>query len=194
MATGDKPDITTRLGSVLPRWFGDLTQATLTNAVLQAFATTQSFAYSLIMYAAMQLRIKTATDGWLDMIAADFFGPSFTRRSGQTDTSFRSAIIANLLRERATRAGLIKVLQDVTGRTPVVIEFTHPLDCGAYRYLFGYGQAGAYGSVVSPFNLLVKAYRPTVGLPQYGITDADIYAAIDSVRPVNTRVWVALFN
>jgi hypothetical protein len=193
MATGDKPDITSRLGSVLPRWFGDLTQATLTNAVLQAFATTQSFAYSLIMYAALQLRIKTASDGWLDMIAADFFGPSFTRRAGQSDASFRSAIISNLLRERATRASLIKVLQDVTGRTPVVIELTNPVDCGAYRYRSGYGYT-RYGSIRAPFNLLVKVYRPTSGLPQYGISDADIYAAIESVRPTNTLVWAALFN
>lgn len=194
MATGDKSDIFSRLGSVAPRWFGDLTQAPLISAVLQAFATTQSFGYSLIVYAALQLRISTATDGWLDMIAADFFGPSFTRKTGQNDRSYRTAIVANLLRERATRAGLIKVLQDVTGRTPVVIELTHPLDCGAYRYLFGYGQAGAYGSVTAPFNLFVKAFRPTSGMSQYGISDADIYAAIDSVRPANTLAWVALFN
>lgn len=199
MATGDRNDIISRLKSTLPNWFGDLTLAPLIGAVLTALATTQSFVYSLIVYATMQLRIMTATDGWLDMIAADFFGPTFFRHSGQSDQSFRVAIIANLLRPRGTRAAVIAILTQLTGRAPLLVEFNRPTDTGAYGgpYL-GYSTAGAWGTLNSmPMQAMVIAYRPyslaTAPLGYYP-TDAEIFAAIESVRPAAYQLWVALSN
>lgn len=198
MATGDTNDIFARLKAVLPRWFGDLSNAPLVSALLQAFATTQAFVYGLIVYAGLQLRIKTATDGWLDMIAADYFGGTFYRHSGQSDASFRTAIVLNLLRERGTRASVIKVLTDITGRTPKVIEFNWPRDTGVYGGSWiGYGVAGAWGSRSMPLQAMVRAYRPTsLGAAPLGYipTDAEILAAIEAVRPAGYTVYASISN
>lgn len=220
MAVGDQNDVYRRLRGYLPRWFPDESQSPVITGLLQGLAYTASFIYSLLSYARLQTRIKSATDGWLDMIAADFFGSMLLRAANQSDDSFRGRILINLFRERATRAGLIRVLQDLTGRTPVVIEPTRPADTGAYGGpLLGYGYAGAYGSLSMPFQAFVIAFRPAgTGIPniagygvstggystpsqasyaslsmiQGGVSDADIYAAIDSVKPVATIVWTSI--
>jgi hypothetical protein len=208
-----------RLKAALPqRWFGSTSDSMpVVDSVLAAATTALSFIYSLYAYAKLQTRIKTATDGYLDLIAADFFGTSIQRKANQTDASFRATIIANMFRERATRNAIVKVLQDLTGRTPKIIEPKRPADTGAYGGpLIGYGLAGAYGSLQMPYQAFVIAYRPLgTGIPSvagYGVstgaystasqaewaslsmiqgavTDADIYAAIDSVRPAATIVW-----
>lgn len=220
MATGDQDDILLRLKSTLPRWFGD--SPTIFDALLQGLAWAGSFVHSLISYAKLQTRIKTATDGWLDMIAADFFGSALLRAANQSDASFRARIIINLIRERATRAGLIKVLQDLTGRTPTIFEPQRPADTGAYSAPnSGYSMAGGYGSLLLPYQAFVTAFRPTgSGIPNvsgygissggYGIasraslasmtmiqgavTDADIYAAIDSVKPAGVTLWTRIIS
>lgn len=132
MAIGDQQDIYGRLRGYLPHWFGDAAQSPVLNGLLQGLAYAGAYVYSLYAYAKLQARILTATDGWLDMIAADFFGATIQRKANQTDASFRGTIILNLFRERATRNGMIKVLQDLTGRTPKIIEPTRPADTGAY--------------------------------------------------------------
>ncbi|HHW4679688.1 MAG TPA: hypothetical protein ACQGQH_09730 [Xylella sp.] len=139
-----------RIKALMPRWFSDSTP--VLDALLRGFAYAQSFVHGLIVYAALQTRIKTATDGWLDIIATDFFGSSLRRKSGQSDASFRNRLLIHLFRERATRNGLVKVLTDLTGRTPVIFEPQRPLDTGSYGGpLIGYGQAGGYGSMRLPF-------------------------------------------
>ncbi|TXD58936.1 hypothetical protein FUT88_13335 [Ralstonia sp. TCR112] len=189
----------------------------MVDSLLAGITTALSFVYSLYAYAKLQTRILTASDGWLDMIAADFFGTSIQRKANQTDASFRATIIANLFRERATRHAIVKVLQDLTGRTPKIVEPKRPADTGSYGGpLIGYGVAGAYGSMQMPYQAFVIAYRPLgSGIPsvagygistggysqasqaewaslsmiQQAVTDADIFAAIDSVRPAATIVW-----
>ena len=218
--TGDQNDVFARLKSALPqRWFGSTADSMpVVDSLLTGIATAMSFIYSLYAYAKLQTRIRTASDGYLDLIAYDFFGASIQRKSNQSDASFRATIIANLFRERATRNAIVKVLQDLTGRTPKIVEPKRPYDTGSYGGpLIGYGVAGAYGSMQMPYQAFVIAYRPLgSGIPSvagYGIstggysqasqaewaslsmiqnavTDADIYAAIDSVRPAATIVWV----
>ena len=222
MATGDQQDIYLRMRTQLPPWFGDEASSPILNGLLHGLAYGLAYFYSLLAYGRLQTRIKTATDGWLDMIAADFFGSALLRAANQSDTSFRNRILINLFRERATRAGLIKVLQDLTGRTPTIIEPPRPLDTGVYGGPYiGYGVAGSYGSMQMPYQAFVIAYRPTgTGIPNiagYGystgayntpsqeeyaslsmiqgaVSDADIYAAIDSVKPVATVVWTRISN
>jgi hypothetical protein len=220
MAIGDQQDVYRRLRGYLPPWFGDEADTPIINGLLQGLAYAGAYVYSLLNYARLQTRIKTATDGWLDMIAADFFGDALLRAASQSDESFRARILINLFRERATRAGLIKILQDLTGRTPIVVEPTRPADTGSYGGpLIGYGVAGAYGSLLMPFQAFVTAFRPTgTGIPlvagygistggygqpsrasyaalsmiQGSVTDAYIYAAVDSVKPVATIVWTRI--
>lgn len=218
MATGDKADFLTRIKSTLPPWFADSTP--ILDALLLGLAQAWASIYELYLYAQLQTRIRTASDGWLDLIAGDFFGTRIARRSNQTDASFRATIIANLFRERATRAALIQVLTELTGRAPIVIEPQRPADTGAYGVpTSGYGVAGYYGSRLLPSQAFLIAFRPaTAGIPNiagygnpqgayrtppvsmYGslaliqgqVTDADIYAAIDSVKPVGTVIWTTI--
>jgi len=212
MATGDQTDTFGRIKALIPRWFSDSTP--VLDALLRGFAWAKSFVYELIVYAALQTRIKTATGGWLDMIAADFFGATVQRKLGQSDASFRGGIIVNLLRERATRGGLARALTDLTGRAPAIFEPRRPMDTGCYGGpLIGYGVAGGYGSLLLPYQAFVTAFRPLGGgianIAGYGVpgggygvasqaqdvaTDADIYAAIDSVKPIATIVWARVSN
>ncbi|HHW4670875.1 hypothetical protein KJA64_06875 [Xylella fastidiosa subsp. multiplex] len=192
------------------------------DALLRGFAYATAFVYVLIAYAARQTRIKTATDGWLDMIAADFFGASLLRKPGQSDASFRARILADLFREQATRNGLVKVLPPLTGRAPRILEPQRPLDTGSYGGpLLGYSLAGGYGSMLLPYQAFVTAFLPAgTGIPyvagygtpnggygqasqaelasirmiQDAVTDAEIYAAIDSVKPAGTIVWTHISN
>lgn len=218
MAIGDQSDILGRIKGVLPPWFGPTT--TFRDALLLGIANALAFAYSLYAYAKLQTRILTASDGWLDMISADYFGTGLPRTANQSDTSFRARIIINMFRERGTRKAIIKVLTDLTGRAPIIIEPQRPLDTGAYgASICGYGVAGAYGSMSLPYQAFVKAYRPAAsGIPYiagygastggYGtpsraayatlsqstgaVADADIYAAVESVKPAATTIWTQI--
>jgi len=215
---GDLNDMLARLKAQFPAsWFQ--TSATV-DATLQGPASALATSYSQIQYAKLQTRILTATDSILDLIAYDFFGTSVARKTGQSDDSFRATIIINLLRERDTRYAIIKVLTDLTGRAPTVFEPQRPLDTGAYGAPnSGYGAAGGYGSLLLPFQAFVTAYRPVATGIQYvagygsspggygtasqanyetisrvadAVTDADLYAAIDSVRPAGSTVWTQI--
>jgi hypothetical protein len=221
MATGDQNDCFNRLKAVLPTgWFKGPTP--ILDAVLQGLAWALSFVYGLIAYTRLQTRIATATDIFLDIISLDFFGSALPRRQQEMDGPFRTRILANLLRERATRNGLIKALVLLTGRTPYVFEPARPPDTGAYNQnICGYSVAGGYGSLALPSQAFVIAYRPSgSGIPYiagYGspegaystpsqteyaslsqvignVTDADIYATIDAVKPVGSIIWTQLSN
>lgn len=220
MATGDAPDQLGRLKSVLPPWFADANP--IRDALLQGFAVVQTFLYGLIVYARLQTRIRTATGGWLDLIAEDFFGSTVRRVPTQSDASFLNEIVVNLFRERGTRRSVVQVLTDLTGTPPSIFEPARPQDTGGYGCpSLGYGAAGAYGSLLIPYQAFVIAYRPLgSGIPNvagYGIptgaygtasraeyadlseikdtiTDAQIYAAVESVKPVGTILWVMIQN
>lgn len=228
MATGDRADVRARLRTLLPPWFPDV--APVLDGLLAGPAEALAWVHDLVVYAQLQTRIRTATDRWLDLIAADFFGPRIRRRQGQGDASFRARILVELFRERATRAGIAKVVRDLTGRAPIIFEPARPADTGAYgpgpggdgigRRL-GYGVAGAYGSLLLRDQSFVTAFRPTTsgipfvagyGIPVGGygapsqisyasldmiegaITDADIYAAIDSAAAAGTIVWTRILS
>lgn len=223
---GDAGDILGRLKAKLPsRWFGSVADSkTLLDSVLGGIATLLAFVYTLYSYARLQTRIMTATDGWLDIIAADYFGPTgLPRKTGQSDASYRLVILANLFREKATRNAVVQIVTALTGRAPTIIEPMRPADTGAYRAtISGYGVAGAYGSMSLPYQAFVIAYRPVsnAGIAQVagyristggygapsraeyasmdmvsgGVTDADIFAAIDAVKPAGTIVWTRITN
>lgn len=219
MATGDQSDIKARISALIPsRWFGD--SHPIVDALVMGGAYLLAGTYSMIMYVRNQTRISTASDGWLDLIAGDFFGTDLIRRAGQSDASFRALILSRLLREKTTRAGIVATLQTLTGNTPKVIELLRPADTGSYGGpLCGYGVAGAYGSMSMPYQAFIQIARPTgQGIPNvigYGnspggystpsqieyasianvnsaATDADIYAAVEATKPAGTAIWVQL--
>ena len=220
MATGDQNDVYGRIKSLLPaHWFVEPTP--IIDALLAGLANGGALIYSLIQYAKNQTRIATASDGFLDLISYDFFGLLLPRRSAEQDTPFRARITSALLREKATRNGLIKSLVALTGRAPLIIEPTRPLDTGVYGGICGYGSAGAYGSLVHNAQAWVVAYRPSnSGIPliagygspsagystaSYGewtslsmiigyVTDANIFAAVDAAKAAGTTMWTRLSN
>ena len=166
---GDRYDIGWRLRDVLPTgWFDP--EAPVLDTLLGALASPWSYLYQMVCYAKSQTRIATATDGWLDLIAIDFFGRRIKRRHGQTDQSFRGAVSRELLRERATRQGLVRALEDLTGRAPMIFEPGHTGDTGGYGsaaaggghgvHGFAYGLAGGWGNIGLPLQVFVTAFRP----------------------------------
>lgn len=219
MATGDKNDILARLKAVLPPWFPYVTP--ILDGLLSGPANALSFAYSLLAFGRLQTRLATISGGFLDLLAYDFFGLAFQRNLNEADAAFNARVKAEVFRPRATRAGLIKALTDLTGVAPVVFEPMRPLDTGAYGAPFcGYSRAGGYGSALMPYQALVNAYRPsTAGIPgvagyrsAYGgygvgaieyadmsynvgqVTDAQIYARVASVQPVAAIAWTQISN
>jgi len=220
MATGDTQDVITRIKALLPSgWFSSVTP--VLDTVLTGIALVLSHVYEQISYARLQTRIATATDGFLDLISFDFFGSALPRALQESDTLFRTRIQANLLLERGTRHGLIRALQILTGRTPIVFEPANPQDCGGWNQPNGlaYGLVGGWGNLSLPYQCFVTAYRPTgQGVPNVAgwgnpqgalntgsqieyvnqsmitgaVTDADIYAQIDRVKEAGTIVWTRI--
>lgn len=223
MATGDVADITARLRSYLPAgWFpSDPTQTPILNAVLTGIATIMSGLYALYAYVKLQTRIATATGGWLDLIAQDFFGTTLLRGFNETDNTFRARIKISLFRARGTRQSIIDVLTQLTGYAPKIIEPGRPADTGAYD-LGGvaYDVAGAYGDLLVAQAFVIAYRAPGTGIPLLGgydnpvgaydtgsqieyiddsmyagaAPDAAIYAAINAVRPAGVILWVQIQN
>lgn len=216
---GTATDMIARLLALLPlRWFAD--SAPVLGAVLAGLADGWAWLYAMLAYAKLQTRIATATDSFLDLIAADFFAAALPRRFGEADAAFRARIQRELLRPRATRAALIGELTALTGRAPVVFEPSRPADTGAWGHACGYGAAGGWGSLALPFQCFVTAFRPTItGVPLSGgygsgaggwgrgalqyvspamvqsqIADADIQAAIAGTVPVAVTAWTRISN
>jgi hypothetical protein len=221
MAIGDIDDCAARIRALVPsRWFADTNP--IRDAVIQGIAYALSLAYSILQYVKLQTRISTATDGFLDLISFDFFGGAFPRRSAEQDVPFRQRILANLLRERATRKGMTDALVTLTGRAPIIFEPTRPLDTGAYNEnIWGYNVAGGYGSLELNNQFFITAFRPSSsGIPYiagYGVptgayntpsqteyaslsqivgfvTDSDLFAAVDAAKAAGTIAWTQLSN
>ena len=219
MSTGDQDDIVERLKQLIPNGWFTVGASSIRDAVLVGIANSLAFIYSILAYLRLQSRITTATDGFLDLIAADYFGNTLYRALGQSDDSFRARIIASILRERGTRNSVVSILTQLTGRAPVILEPQRPLDTGVYGGPgLAYGLVGGYGSTVLPYQSFVTAFRPEgQGIPNvagygvstgaygtpsrleyaslsmiHGVTDNDLYAAVNSVRPTGYTIWMAI--
>jgi hypothetical protein len=161
-------DIFDRIKVVLPtRWFGEDTP--LLDSVLNSLAAGWIGLFDFLDFVQMQTRISTATDGWLDLIAEDFFGHRITRRQGEADDAFRVRISRDLLQDKCTRKAIFDLLLDLTGRPPVIFEPSNPGDTGCYSSLLrvgtgmaGYGASGGWGNLNMPFQAFVTAFRPEV--------------------------------
>ena len=164
---GDQGDMSSRLRAVLPtQWFPDSTP--VLDAVLSGFASGWSWIHGVLRYVQAQTRIATASDVWLDVIAMDFFGNRMARWPNQEDSVLRNRITRELFRERGTRPAVLKVLQDLTGRAPIIFEPARPPDTGGYMLLksgaacgLAYGIVGGWGSIILPFQCFITAFRPS---------------------------------
>ena len=218
MATGDQTDILSRLRALLPvSWFP--VSAPNLDASLAGAAWAFSSNYAQLTYVALQTRIKTATDGWLDVISYDFFGTTLPRLTNETDGAFRARILANLFVKGPTRSCMSKVLELITGSAPSIFEPSNTSDSGGWDSGFyfdtGIPEGGGWGDPL-PFQSFVTAYRPAGGNIDLGefdaytfswdswgawsdgspvsITDAAIIAAVESTRMLGTIVWLRIAN
>ncbi|MDR5729325.1 MAG: hypothetical protein RB191_18065 [Terriglobia bacterium] len=219
MAIGDQADFFSRLKAQIPAsWFQSSPNF---DATLQGPAWALSSIYAQITYAALQTRIKTATDGYLDLISNDFFGTTLPRTFNETDDAFRARILANLFVNGPTRGDMVAVLTLLTGNAPVIFEPWNPSDTGGYDVGgVAYDLAGGWGDILVAQAFIV-AYRPEgQGIPliagydsssgaydtgsraEYiddtmyaGVApDSAIYAAISATHPVGVEVWVRIAN
>jgi len=165
---GDQVDFENRLRAVLPQsWFSD--DAPVLYGLLAGLGAGWSVIYAMLRYAKSQTRITTASDIWLDLISWDFFGKRLKRRPSEGDDALRSRIMLEMFRERATRSAVETVLEELTGRAPIIFEPARSSDTGGYTSLDGqgggvaYNAAGGWGSLDLPFQCFVTAYRPNNG-------------------------------
>ena len=209
---GDVADFVSRLWRVLPpRWFGDT--APLTDAVLTGFGVAWSSIYTLTGAVRAQARLLTASGGFVDSFAKDFFGEALPRRSAEGDAGYIERIGYELLRPRGTRAAMTVAMTQMTGQPTAVFEPARPMDTGGYAVGgVGYGVAGGYGNLNLPYQSFLKVRRPhgagiaqlagydTGGVLAYGnlamvqtpVSDSDIYAAAAAILPAGSTVWVQI--
>jgi hypothetical protein len=215
---GDQEDMIQRQRRLLPRgWFSD--DSPVLDAVLSGFSTCAAHAYELLGYVGRQARLGTTTDGFLDLAAYDFFGLRIRRRPGQSDDSFRQTILDEIFRERVTRGGIEKAVEDLTGFDVRMFEPFNASDCGGLDtgYL-GYDMRGRWGDVHMPRTILIATLNPKgAGIPnapgyddglggldvppeQWGdlskvagpVTHQDIYDAVNATRAAGVTAWVAI--
>lgn len=187
MATGDQQDFLDRIGALIPGWF--LSSAPIKDGLVTGYANVAAFIYSLLAYIQLQTRIKSATDGWLDLIAFDFFGLRIQRDTGQSDASLEGRIIAEIFRRRNTRNAIRQVVLDITGLEPAIFEPGRLADTGACNTTTAYyNTIGRWGSRDIPYQCFVTVTRGNES------SDADIYAAIESVRAAGTEIWVQIVD
>lgn len=212
MATGDQQDMLTRLRALMPKsWLP--VAAPIESAKLSGPAWALSTAYAQLTYVALQTRIKTATDGWLDIISADFFGTRLPRLPNEQDDPFRTRILANLFVKGPTRADMSNVLTLLTGRAPTIFEPGNASDSGGWDGINGWDVAGAWGDF-RPYQSFLTVYRPDQALVDLGewdtwrlawdaygawsdsspnaVTDAALIAAVESTRAIATVVWMRI--
>lgn len=127
------PPFLDRLRGLIPAgWAAPDSGAPLLTAVLGGISDTFSWIIDRQAYTVAQTRILTASTFWLDLIAWDFFGPRFMRRTAERDDVFRTRIVQEIFRPRNTRAAISQVLYDTTGVRPEIVELWNPGDCGVY--------------------------------------------------------------
>lgn len=221
MATGDKQDFLNRLIAIMPPWYGDPTTDPILSGLLTGYAELGAIIYSQYAYSANQTRIKTASDIFLDLISADFFGVQLPRGNGEADIQYRQRLLNNLLSIKGTRQGMYNAILNLTGRIPKIIEPWRPADCGAYNTAYcGYGVAGAWGSTQVPYQAFIDVYRANISTVPgvtgytdpaggYGVgyiaytsteqmndqvVDSQIFTTINNTKCFGTIVWVRLNN
>jgi hypothetical protein len=218
MATGDQADFQNRIIGTLPPWFGDVTTDPVIGGAIAGSASVWAQVYSLLAYIRPQRRISTATDGFLDLAALDFFGGALPRRPNEMDGPYRQRILAALFPERATRPGMVKALTVLTGTAPVIFEPWRPADaaCAGYAYA-GVAQAGSYLMPAQAFiTVTLPAGNGGAGIAGAGsnyagagspymaaadqsalsgsITAQDVYDTVNAFKAEGTTMWVQIIN
>ncbi len=171
----DAATFATRLRSLLPKgWFSD--DAPILGALLGGFAEPWAWLSQTLAYVGSQTRIETASDGWLDLIGADFFGSSLQRRFDEADETYKRRVKSNILTDAGTRQSLIDGVERLTGSSAQIFEPSNCSDTGGYGDFntasrsvgrgFAYGSAGGWGSLKLPYQVFITIItEPEPGEP-----------------------------
>ncbi|MFT9298957.1 MAG: hypothetical protein ABF542_12715 [Gluconobacter sp.] len=160
---GSIDDFASRLRSLLPGgWFPPVPQdledetAPVLVAVLRGFSAILAGLWTLLQECRQQTRLMTMNGPFLDMLAADYFGPDgLARRTSEQDRDYRARIVSSLVAQKSTREAVFNALLSVTGVAPTIFEPLNTADCHALASSavpaggggYGYGCAGLrYGS------------------------------------------------
>ena len=210
---GDVPDILSRLTSLLPKgWFESAPP--VLDAVLTGIATVDANIYALAQYARLQTRIKTATGGWLDLVAQDFYGNALLRGISESDDSYRARILASLFSKANTRAVITAALEDLTGSIPVIIEPWSPQNTGMWDgigsqvisfwdvntpenpalWASNFTAAFYVRIAVPPLSFLSRAWLPAYDQQSYHDTYSSDYIDISSAQISMTTEVIALIE
>jgi hypothetical protein len=163
--SGDLADFVRRLRLVLPAaWFPvpdaavEGGTAPVLDGLLSGIGHAWTYCYGLVTFAAAQARLATATGGFLDLAAADFFGSGLVRLASESDDTYRTRVRTNMLLARGTRTSISAAMARLIGEPPLIIEPRSAVDCGAISSAVAiqttsfYGQPGLrYGSTAMPF-------------------------------------------
>jgi len=170
---GSVKEIVQRLRAVLPpSWFpitapnATISATPVLDGLLTGISSAFSSSYALVVYAARQARLSTASGAFLDMISADFFGTELSRGAAELDDAFRSRIQANLLLPRGTRAAVSGAVDMLVGQAPTLVETSRAADLGGYAAAAapaGSG-GGGYGSPLLRFGQKDGAFQFLVGV------------------------------
>ncbi len=197
-------DFVNRILALLPQgWFGDAAQATggVLYALVSAVAFELAYLYSTYLTLRLWARIRTATDGQLDAISADFYGTALPRKSGEADTTFLQRIIGEFFTARGTRPGISTALSALTGDTiPIILEPWNAQDTkGWSRPSMGFGipvccwgnasSSAAYSAFISVKRPLRTATNAQ-GAPGWSSASAGWSSGAGSV--VGTTQWLPL--
>ncbi|RFB80029.1 hypothetical protein DYH55_00300 [Methylovirgula sp. 4M-Z18] len=196
-------------------WFRDSDQHA--SALLGGVAANEAFIYSLVQFAKAQTRLQTASDGFLDLLAFDYFGLRFQRKPGETDAAWALSIQNELTRARATRGAVIKAVRDLTGTSVRVFEPWNAADTGGFGAAWALNEsASAFGSTAYPYTIFITAVEPIgagipnlaglndaqggfgagefaladVSLTQGAVTNQNIYDTINATRASGITAWV----
>lgn len=175
MATGDQADFQSRLLGLLPAgWFAN--DAPVLNTVLAGISNVLAAIYLLIAFTRSVTRLATSQGAFVDLWANDHLGTSIVRLPQETDTAFKARTQWTITAPRGTKAALEEMLEFLTGNAPRVIEPANTGDTGGWagplgtegggRFAWDDGSgtvgAGAWGSLLLPYQLFITVFRPAL--------------------------------
>ena len=214
MATALELSIQGKLKGALPvQWFGD--SSPNSDAALAGASTAASDVYELVQGIIPQMRIRTATDGFLDMISVDFFGNNLPRLVSESDDSFRFRILVALFRDQGTKSAMSEAIGAYTGWYPVIVEYQQAVDSTGFVITAGSDTVSGYGGTVKPHHAFITVFTTAPAgsgsIPGYGSAPSGygvsgaytpkltanftyLFQLINSVKPIGTKIWVKVIT
>ncbi|GBR12362.1 hypothetical protein [Asaia spathodeae] len=193
IAPGSARDFARRLRLILPAgWFpayrGDeVEDAPILQSLLTGFGAVLASIWSLTGFVRRQTRMGTTDDAFLEMAAADFFGPSgMVRLNLEKDTHFRRRMVGSLVAPLNTRAAVSEAVRRLSGAAPRIIEPGNVHDCGAWCQVGGYGASRTRYGAREGGQFFLEVY------PKLPVEQRALHAAIKATKASGVIAWIRM--